>query len=87
MIPKNGFSSLKKAFFIAKSGLVGLKGQAWQKKFIGFLAELDHSDSSGKSLFFGLFGLFGLYGHFGLINIFKVYSNEHIKQSVTKKND
>ena len=39
-----------------------LKGQARQKKIIGFLAELDHSDSSGKSSFFGLFGLYGLFG-------------------------
>ena len=35
----------------------GLTGQARQKKIIGFLAELDHSNSSGNSSFFGLYGL------------------------------
>ena len=55
----------------------GQEGHAHEKKFIGFLAELDNSKSFGKISFLAFFGLYGLFGliwrpkiFFSLNNIF-----------------
>ena len=40
----------------------GLEGQAHEKFFIGFLAELDNSKAFGKKKFLAFFGLYGLFG-------------------------
>ena len=53
---------MKKAKKFLTQAPYGLEGQAHEKIFIGFLAELDNSKAFGKKNFLAFFGLYGLFG-------------------------